>query len=155
MFNPFLSGMKSISFCTKKPVHITFVSVEGACTGCSELYHVCQLSRKCPNYPAEFPGSPVNTRASGRREYPAVADKQYFYHLFITSCIFSKLLKSSVYAGLSDSTSPAVSAYLLISSYIFSVKCPKIRPNFQKLGHRDIFLFSMAEFSFLLPSSCG
>jgi hypothetical protein len=46
-------------------------------------------------------------------------------------------------------------SYHLINSYIFSVKCPKICPDFQKLGHRDIFLFSMAEFSFLLPSSCG
>ena len=91
MFNPFLSGMKSISFCTKKPVHITFVSVEGACTGCSELYHVCQLSRKCPNYPAESPGSPANTRVSGKKEYPAVAYKQYFYQseiLLLSAPIF-------------------------------------------------------------------
>ena len=99
--------------------------------------------------------SPPTRRTRSPAKAPAVADKQYFYHLFITSCIFSKLLKSSVYAGLSDSASPAVFAYLLISSYIFSVKCPKNCPNFQKLGHRDIFLFSMAEFSFLLPSSCG
>ena len=74
----------------------------------------------------------------------AVADKQYFYHLFITSCIFSKLLKSSIYAGLSDSASPAVFAYLLISSYIFSVKCPKICPKNRIWDTRVIFLFSMA-----------
>ncbi len=72
--------MKSISFCTKKPVHITFVSVEGACTGCSELYHNLQLSQKCPKFLPEFYESPVNTRDSDEREYPAVADKQYLYH---------------------------------------------------------------------------
>ena len=72
----------------------------------------------------------------------AVADKQYFYHLFITSCIFSKLLKSSVYAGLSDSASPAVFAYLLISSYIFSVKCPKICPDFEKSDTSSSYWFT-------------
>ena len=82
MFNPFLSGMKSISFCTKKPVHITFVSVEGACTGCSELYHNLQLSQKCPNFPPGFSESPVYTMVSDKKEYPAVANKQHPYHVF-------------------------------------------------------------------------
>ena len=45
-----------------------------------ELYHNLQLSQKCPNFPPGFPGSPVNTRVSGKKEYPAVANKQYLYH---------------------------------------------------------------------------
>ena len=84
MFSPFLSGMKSISFCTKKPMLITFVSVEGAGTGCSELYHDLQLSQKCPNFLPGFPGSPVNTRGSGKKEYPATPIT--YCHADVTNC---------------------------------------------------------------------
>ena len=60
-----------------KPMH---TSSGGAFTVCSELYHYLQLSQKCPKFLFGFPGNPVNTRVSGKKEYPAVADKQYLYH---------------------------------------------------------------------------
>ena len=46
-----------------------------------ELYHNLQLSQKCPDFPPGFSESPVYTVVSGKKEYPAVANKQYFYHI--------------------------------------------------------------------------
>lgn len=53
---------------------------KGAYTSCSELYHDLQLSQKCPNFSPEISGVPVNTRVSGEREYPAMANKQNTNH---------------------------------------------------------------------------
>ena len=80
----------------KMPVHL---SAPERFHRLHKLYHVCQLSQKCPNFPPGISGSPVNTSVSVEKEYPTAADKQYSYHLFITSHIPLYLLRPSVYAG--------------------------------------------------------